>query len=112
ESMIIQLLQRVLPERFDASGYWRTIRRRRSGARGVCRSFLRWGIGLSALVLLGLQLRADDVAVDLPDGVKAVWDVGKAHHEKTTTRDRICLNGLWRWEPADPKSDQVPRRGW
>jgi beta-galactosidase len=67
---------------------------------------------LFALVLLSLRLRADDAAVDLPDGVRAVWDIGKAHHEATPTRERICLNGLWRWQPAGVGSDQVPGRGW
>src|SRR5437879_4385883 len=110
--MIIQFVQRLLPERFDESGYRRTIRRRRSGPRAACRSSRHWGIGLSALVLFSRQLRADDIAVDLPEGVRAVWDVGKAHHEKTPTRERICLNGLWRWQPAAAKLDQVPGRSW
>jgi len=36
----------------------------------------------------------------LPEGVKAVWDLDKAFREKTPTRERICINGLWRWQPA------------
>lgn len=40
------------------------------------------------------------VSATLPAGVRAVWDVGKAWHETTPTRERICLNGLWRWQPA------------
>src|SRR5690242_2275356 len=36
----------------------------------------------------------------LPTGVKAEWDCRKAYHETTPTRERICLNGLWRWRPA------------
>ena len=39
-------------------------------------------------------------AVPLPESVKAVWDLGKAYHETTPTRERICINGLWRWQPA------------
>lgn len=50
--------------------------------------------------------------VALPEGVRAVWDLAKAAHETTTTRERICLNGLWRWQPADAKSDQVPAENW
>ena len=38
---------------------------------------------------------ADQLAVALPEGVKAVWDENKAYHETTTTRERVCLNGLW-----------------
>jgi beta-galactosidase/beta-glucuronidase len=51
----------------------------------------------------------------LPAGVKAVWDLGMAHHEKTPTRERFCLNGLWRWQPAQEqkdKADSVPSGGW
>ena len=38
--------------------------------------------------------------VALPEDVKAVWDLDKAFREKTPTRERICINGLWRWQPA------------
>ena len=69
-------------------------------------------IALFTVISLRPQLRADDIAVDLPDGVKAVWDVTKAYHETTPTRERICLNGLWRWQPADAGSDKVPDGSW
>jgi len=36
----------------------------------------------------------------LGPGTKAVWDLDKASREKTATRERVCLNGLWRWQPA------------
>ncbi|MGD0089058.1 MAG: glycoside hydrolase family 2 TIM barrel-domain containing protein [Planctomycetota bacterium] len=36
----------------------------------------------------------------LPPGVQAVWDPAKAYRESTPTRERVCLNGLWRWQPA------------
>jgi len=42
----------------------------------------------------------------------AVWDLDKAWREKTTTRERVCLNGLWRWQPAEAVSDQVPADHW
>jgi len=48
----------------------------------------------------------------LPAGVKAVWDIDKAAHEKTATRERVCLNGLWRWQPARDAADAVPAGGW
>jgi beta-galactosidase/beta-glucuronidase len=48
----------------------------------------------------------------LPEGVKAVWDVDKAYREMTTTRERICINGLWRWQPADKAAEAVPTDGW
>ena len=33
--------------------------------------------------------------VTLPSGVKAVWDLDLAYRETTSTRERICINGLW-----------------
>jgi hypothetical protein len=48
----------------------------------------------------------------LSSGVKAVWDLGKAHRDKTPTRERVCLNGLWRWQPAKGLADSVPAGGW
>jgi hypothetical protein len=51
-------------------------------------------------------------AVPLPPGVKAVWDVDKALHEATSTRERLCINGLWRWQPAATGSLQVPTNSW
>jgi hypothetical protein len=48
----------------------------------------------------------------LPAGVKAVWDLSKAYREKTTTRERICINGLWWWQPAEAQSQQVPASNW
>ncbi|MFQ6133378.1 MAG: carbohydrate binding domain-containing protein [Armatimonadota bacterium] len=48
----------------------------------------------------------------LPGGVKAVWDLGKAYHETTPTRERICINGLWRWQPAEGRMASVPADAW
>jgi len=51
-------------------------------------------------------------AVRLPEGVRAVWDVGKTYRQSTATRGRICINGLWRWQPADEVTNAVPAEGW
>lgn len=48
----------------------------------------------------------------LPPSVRAVWDLDKAHREKTATRERICLNGLWRWQPATDAADSVSTGQW
>jgi hypothetical protein len=69
-------------------------------------------IALFALAGSSSPLCADDFAVGLPGGVKAVWDLAKAYHETTETREGICLNGLWRWQPVDAGSDQVPSGSW
>jgi hypothetical protein len=58
------------------------------------------------------QERDQTIAVTLPGGVRAVWDVDKAYHETTPTRERISINGLWRWQPAEVTSDQVPTGNW
>ncbi|MHC4741945.1 MAG: hypothetical protein ACYS8Z_08550, partial [Planctomycetota bacterium] len=49
---------------------------------------------------------------ELPEGARAVWDIDKAHRRSTPTRERICINGLWRWQPADEKADTVPAENW
>jgi len=51
-------------------------------------------------------------AARLPQGVEAVWEVSKAYRETTPTRERICINGLWRWQPADDQTDEVPEGRW
>lgn len=48
----------------------------------------------------------------LPAGVRAVWDLESAAREKTATRERVCLNGLWRWQPADKSADVLPAGDW
>jgi len=48
----------------------------------------------------------------LPSGVKAVWDLDKAFREKTSTRERVCLNGLWRWQPAKDLATPAPAGQW
>jgi hypothetical protein len=55
---------------------------------------------------------ADASVASLPEGVKPVWDLAKAYREGTSTRERICLNGLWRWQPALDSADTVPADEW
>src|SRR3954467_6945352 len=62
----------------------------------------------------------DEFAAALPDRVTAVWDSTKAYRETTPTRGKICINGLWRWQPVlssgnEPESlsdKEVPHSGW
>jgi beta-galactosidase len=58
------------------------------------------------------NVRAANRESVLPDGVRAVWDVEKAFREKTATRERVCLYGLWRWQPARGAMDLVPTGQW
>jgi hypothetical protein len=55
---------------------------------------------------------ADGPETILPAGVRAVWDVGKAFRATTPTRERICINGLWQWQPATKQPEQVPAGNW
>jgi len=43
--------------------------------------------------------------------VSAVWDVRQAHRDTTATRERICINGLWRFQPAGADEEPVPPPG-
>ena len=52
-------------------------------------------IGAAGIVCQAQTAAQADAA--LPNGVKAVWGLDKAWREKTPTRERVCLNGLWRW---------------
>jgi len=83
----------------------------------------RFGVLLLVLRVMGSVgdgWAADSVAA-LPPGVRAEWDLAKARHETTATRERISLNGLWQWQPrTDPATpgtavtaeDLVPASGW
>jgi len=74
-------------------------------------------VSLLVMILFGIvcwnSVRAASFEVPLPPDVKVVWDLGKAYREKTTTRERICLNGLWRCQPAGGAvTDSIPSDGW
>src|SRR5262249_29085400 len=55
---------------------------------------------------------AAPAAAPLPASVKVVWDLDRAWRESTPTRERVCLNGLWRWQPAGAGADAVPADRW
>lgn len=87
-----------------------------SGPRGAGPQ-LHVGPPIAPAVLLGLLLAAScglggEGAAPLPPGVQAVWDLGSAHRESTSTRERICLNGLWQWQPAAATSERPPAENW
>jgi hypothetical protein len=64
----------------------------------------------SVCLVAWCAVRAD---APLPPGVKAVWDLEKADRQKTATRERVCLNGLWQWQPASGgATDAVPAARW
>ena len=75
-----------------------------------------WSVLLAAMLHIvanaGIGRCEDAPAVPLPAGVKADWDIGRAQHESTATRERISINGLWQWQPADKPTDAVPAGPW
>ena len=76
---------------------------------------LRNAVLLSATVAMlspAAVFGQDADAVALPVGVRPVWDTATAYREATPTRERVCLNGLWRWQPAEAPSDIVPAERW
>jgi len=78
------------------------------------RMYQRLWIAVVVSLISGAAQRASEAQSgdSLPAGVEAVWDVGKAYRETTPTRERICVNGLWRWQPAEMKADRVPTDRW
>ena len=73
-----------------------------------------WTLAVIISIMLAQSFAFCDTQsyAQLPAGVKAVWDVNKAFHEVTPTRERICLNGLWLWQPAVDTTDAVPTGRW
>ena len=67
-----------------------------------------WGV----LAVRWSSAAQDSSIVPLPPGVKAVWDQAQAYRETTPTRERLCINGLWRWQPAADNAIQVPTEAW
>src|ERR1019366_1067035 len=67
-----------------------------------------WGM-LALSCVAGTQDPSD---LTLPSGVKAVWDSAKCWRETTATRERLSINGLWRWQPAADDALEVPAAAW
>ncbi len=47
--------------------------------------------------------------------VQPTWDISTAYREVTATRERVCINGLWRWQPAQTDSESaagLPQADW
>lgn len=78
------------------------------------------GIASAIILLMGAQTlllrcaQGAQAVASLPGEVKAVWDLGRAWREATPTRERVCVNGLWRWQPTRDAAggDGVPAGGW
>jgi len=70
-----------------------------------------------AYLTMACLAAADTISEDavLPPGVQPTWDISTAYREATATRERVCINGLWRWQPAQADSESaagVPEADW
>lgn len=64
------------------------------------------------VLLMALQAGGQTKESSLPGNMQTVWSVEKAWREQTPTRERICVNGLWRWQPAKATENRVPEDAW
>ncbi|MBE3070445.1 MAG: hypothetical protein IMZ66_09455, partial [Planctomycetes bacterium] len=78
----------------------------------VMRQSLLLVLAIALAATIGTPCPAAEANGPLPAGVKVVWDLDKATHETTPTRERVCLNGLWRWQPARDIAGAVPADRW
>lgn len=78
-------------------------------------SYVKWTVAYIAYVFLipsAAGESSDLVNAFLPKEVPVVWDLSRTQSETTPTRERICINGLWRWQPAEASSEEVPEGNW
>jgi hypothetical protein len=73
------------------------------------RTFLQGSLTAAALSVLPPVARVNAAPAQ---NYTVVWDLAKAYHEATPTREQICVNGLWRWQPAAAATDAAPTDGW
>ncbi len=78
----------------------------------MTRQIRRIGWIMACVVCWAAMGAAASQDVALPASVRVVWDPSKAYTETTPTRERICINGLWRWQPAEANAGQVPETSW
>jgi len=67
---------------------------------------------LLAWLMAGTPAWAQNPDAPLPAGVKAVWSLDQAYREATATQERVCLNGLWRWQPGGDPHAGIPLGNW
>ena len=59
------------------------------------------------------SIAAESQGVVLPPGASVVWDLANAQREATPTRERVCVNGLWHWQPSEAAAgDNPPSTNW
>lgn len=72
-----------------------------------------WLIVVWTCLALNIRaVRGSDHAAALPPGVRVAWDIDDAYRQRTGTRERVCVNGLWRWQPAGVNPTVPPNGDW
>jgi hypothetical protein len=77
----------------------------------IMRNFIRTIIVVLLFVSLAVSSFAG-VGTFFDDRSDVIWDISKAYRQTTPTRQRICINGLWRWQPTSNIVDKVPSDEW
>ncbi|MBN2595130.1 MAG: hypothetical protein JXA81_16625, partial [Sedimentisphaerales bacterium] len=58
------------------------------------------------------QVKEAEIVPSPFGGPNVIWDIARAYRQTTSTRERFCINGLWRWQPASNIADEVPAGEW
>lgn len=82
--------------------------------QGICWCAVAVAVWMACLTAAGAATAMQTASQDatLPEGVRVVWDLSKAYRQATATRERISINGLWRWQPAESGSQETPAGNW
>lgn len=77
------------------------------------RSFILMS-GAAAVIepLSTLAANQNAESADPPSGNTRIWDLQNAFRMSSSTRESICINGLWRWQPAETQVSEVPTGRW
>jgi len=62
-----------------------------------------------SLKVVSLRPKLEDAR--LPAGVTVRWDYENAWKRKSRTRERVCINGLWKFIPVEPEEGNIPAQG-
>jgi hypothetical protein len=76
---------------------------------------IRAAMCVTVMLVCGLPGQAagqEGATMVLSEGEKGAWDIAKAAREGTSTRERVSMKGLWRWQPAAADANAVPADGW
>src|SRR5665647_777869 len=92
--------RRVSPTHGDALPLGARVRYAQGSMRKISRRDALFVLGAPACAAAPQIAGRAAAGGELPPGVKAVWDLAKAYRESTATRERLSINGLWRWQPA------------